>query len=206
MEKKFIYRGCNVKVIYKKIKHTYMRVVNKEVVITTSLLTKQGYLEDLIEKNFEKIEKMLLIEENSNKIYYKGVAYEKVKMNGVQIDFCDNKVFYDNEKNLIRWYQKKVYDYLIILLEEEYERFDEKFKYPELKIRKMKTRWGVCNRGKNKITLNSELMRFSDGVIRYVIIHELAHFVFLNHNQKFWRLVEKYYPDYKSARKKLRKE
>ena len=73
-----------------------------------------------------------------------------------------------------------------------------------LKIRNMKTRWGVNNRGSKTITLNSELLKKDIDLLDYVIIHELCHFYEANHSSRFWAHVEKYYPKYKEARKRLR--
>ena len=75
-----------------------------------------------------------------------------------------------------------------------------------LKIRKMKTRWGVCNYIKNTVTLNSELIKYERNIIDYVIIHEFSHFTHHDHSAAFWSLVAKYYPNYKLARKELREE
>ena len=75
----------------------------------------------------------------------------------------------------------------------------------KLKIRKMKTRWGVCNRHNNTITLNTELIKKKVDLIDYVIIHEMAHFYEGNHSKKFWAIVEKACPNYKLRRKELRK-
>ena len=73
-----------------------------------------------------------------------------------------------------------------------------------LKIRKMKTRWGVNNLTQKTITLNSELLKKDLDLLDYVIIHELCHFYEPNHSSNFWNLVAKYYPKYKEARKRLR--
>ena len=73
-----------------------------------------------------------------------------------------------------------------------------------LKIRKMTTRWGVCNRGNNNITLNSELIKKDVTLIDYVCVHELSHFIEANHSSLFWAEVKKRYPYYKEARKRLR--
>ena len=69
----------------------------------------------------------------------------------------------------------------------------------------MKTRWGVCNRSNNTITLNSNLIRYDESIIDYVIFHELSHFVHPNHSKNFWGLVEKYVSDYKVCRNILKK-
>ena len=74
-----------------------------------------------------------------------------------------------------------------------------------LKIRQMKTRWGVCNRKDNSVTLNLELIKKDKSCLNYVIVHELSHFVHFNHTKEFWCTVEKYCPDYKSVRQELEK-
>ena len=68
----------------------------------------------------------------------------------------------------------------------------------------MKTRWGVCNRSNNTITLNSELLKKEITLLDYVIVHEMCHFKHPNHSKDFWNEVSKYYPYYKLARKKLK--
>ena len=82
--------------------------------------------------------------------------------------------------------------------------FEENIPYPNLKIRKMKTRWGVCNRKNNNVTLNSELIKYGYDQIDYVITHELSHFVHFNHSKDFWMTVSKYCPNYKKIRKSLK--
>jgi len=74
----------------------------------------------------------------------------------------------------------------------------------KLRIRYMKTRWGVCNKSSMSVTLNSELIHKDVALIDYVIIHELCHFKYMNHSNAFWKEVEKYYPYYKLARKRLK--
>ncbi|NLA33980.1 MAG: M48 family metallopeptidase [Tenericutes bacterium] len=88
-------------------------------------------------------------------------------------------------------------------LDKCYQEFNRKIPYPNLIIRKMKTRWGVCNYKLNKNTLNLELIKKDTKYLDYVIIHELAHFIYHNHNYKFWQLVEENYPNYKKIRKEL---
>ena len=68
----------------------------------------------------------------------------------------------------------------------------------------MKTRWGVCNRRDNSVTLNSELIKYDLTKLDYVIVHELSHFIHFNHSKSFWNLVEKYSPNYKKIRKDLK--
>ncbi len=148
---------------------------------------------------------MLAAAEAADKIYYNGVGYDKVKINsGRSIEFCGDKILYSSEQQLNNWYRKETHHYFQRLLQNEYEKIKEKIAFPKLKVRKMKTRWGVCNRKNRTITLNLDLNRFEEAVIRYVILHELLHFIYPYHNQAFWLKVASYNPDYQAIRKKLK--
>ena len=78
------------------------------------------------------------------------------------------------------------------------------FKYGSVALRNQKTRFGSCS-FKNNINLNINLMKYDFDCIDYVLIHELVHTKIKNHSEKFWVEVEKYCPDYKILRKKLKK-
>jgi predicted metal-dependent hydrolase len=72
-----------------------------------------------------------------------------------------------------------------------------------VRITSARTRWGSCS-SKRRINFSWRLMLAEEDTIDYVIIHELAHLIQLNHSKAFWTIVEKYAPDYKVQRKKLR--
>ena len=77
-------------------------------------------------------------------------------------------------------------------------------KYPQIKFRTMKTRWGSCNPSKNIITFNNELMYAPKECIEYVVKHEFTHFLQPNHSKKFYLELEKICPDWKDLRNKLK--
>jgi predicted metal-dependent hydrolase len=56
-----------------------------------------------------------------------------------------------------------------------------------------------------KIRLNWKLIHFSQPLIDYVIAHELAHILEMNHSQQFWDTVGLIYPEYEEAKNLLRK-
>lgn len=70
-------------------------------------------------------------------------------------------------------------------------------------IKKIKYAWGSCSNKKN-ITINLELIKYSEQAIRYVILHEFCHIKYMNHSKDFWNLVEKYMPDYKQVKKEFK--
>lgn len=73
----------------------------------------------------------------------------------------------------------------------------------KIRIRNIKYAWGSCSSNKN-ITINLKLVDKTEEEIRYVILHELCHLKYMNHSNRFWNLVEKYMPNYKEIRKKLK--
>lgn len=73
-----------------------------------------------------------------------------------------------------------------------------------LVIRTMKRRWGSCS-NKGVITLSTELIKFSDLYIEYVIAHELCHLKHHNHGSQYYKLLTEVFPEWKSVRKELRK-
>jgi predicted metal-dependent hydrolase len=72
-----------------------------------------------------------------------------------------------------------------------------------LQLKYQSSRWGSCSSSKN-ITLSTRLLFAPDEVIDYVIIHELAHLIEMNHSDRFWALVEKAMPDFEKKEKWLK--
>lgn len=70
-------------------------------------------------------------------------------------------------------------------------------------LRKMKTRWGSCRPGAGRMTFNILLLYVPEECARYVIYHELCHYLELNHSSRFWAQVAEYVPDYRKIEKKM---
>lgn len=71
---------------------------------------------------------------------------------------------------------------------------------PRLRVRLMKTRWGVCNLQSRSITLNKALVEKPLAAIEYVILHEYVHFIHPDHQRGFHNTMAALMPDYKSRR------
>ncbi len=75
--------------------------------------------------------------------------------------------------------------------------------YPQLRIRKMKARWGSCHVQKKIVYLNTELFSYPSDCLEYVILHELVHFLEPNHSAKFYEWMNRLMPDWRERRKIL---
>lgn len=75
--------------------------------------------------------------------------------------------------------------------------------YPKLRLSRAKTRWGSCN-SQGVIHLNWRLVQLPLELVDYVVIHELAHLIEMNHSPAFWKQVARIYPEFHTARKRLK--
>ncbi len=72
-----------------------------------------------------------------------------------------------------------------------------------VKTKFMRSRWGSCS-NTGIVTLSTPLFCTTPEIMEYVIIHELAHILHMNHSRKFWAEVRRFCPDYQHGRKELR--
>ena len=77
-------------------------------------------------------------------------------------------------------------------------------KYGRITITGAKTRFGSCS-SKGNISFSYFLVQYPEEAIDYVVVHELAHILEMNHSARFYKIVESVLPDYKERRKLLKK-
>jgi predicted metal-dependent hydrolase len=73
---------------------------------------------------------------------------------------------------------------------------------PQVKLSSARTQWGSCNH-KGEIRLHWRLVQLPPRIADYVVAHEVAHLVELNHSPRFWALVESLLPGHDEARREL---
>ena len=73
---------------------------------------------------------------------------------------------------------------------------------PTVKLSNARTQWGTCNH-KGEIRLNWRLIQLPPRIADYVVAHEVAHLIELNHSPRFWALVEALLPGHADARREL---
>ena len=70
-------------------------------------------------------------------------------------------------------------------------------------IRRMKTKWGSCNREAARIWLNLELAKKDPACLEYVVVHEMAHLLERGHGERFTKLMGSLLPDWRTRRDTL---
>ena len=73
---------------------------------------------------------------------------------------------------------------------------------PKVAMSNARTQWGVCTQD-GRIRLSWRLVHVAPDHADYVVAHEVAHLVELNHSPRFWTVVERLYPDFRAARRSL---
>lgn len=205
---KFDYNDKDYDVVVLKkrtTKNLYIKVKEDlKIYITCNIFTSDREIKRIITNNRKSIENMLdrtiRIEDKKKEFYYLGKKYDIVYTNIDEVSLGENKIFLSKNIDLDKWLKKQALKIFSEHLENCYENFTRSIPHPSLRIRKMKTRWGVCNTKTYVITLNLELITKDINCLDYVIYHELSHLVEANHSKRFWTVVEENFKDYKKYR------
>lgn len=185
----------NYTIKYTKTRHGYARLDkewNLTISIPTFLRNDKSFHENLIAK-WQK-----LIDRYTKKSHLATITEDKILIFWESTNKSD---LWNNPKEINLELKKVLYEYSKSVLDEISE--DIWKKYTELKIKKLKSKWGSCN-SRQEIVLNQDLVHLSNKLIKYVIIHEACHLKHNHHQKSFRDLVEKHCPNYKLLRRELK--
>lgn len=216
-------------IVKSRIKNIYIVIKEEKAIIKIPYSLSKKSAQKILEEKIDWVYKRI-VQESKEKITYKEGS--KIFMIGeeytiqlqykedsrINLELTPNKVilltipskYEKDEKTKERVIEKGVDQlYLTLAQKEVAQRIQKISKQMNLvpsaiRYRKVKSIWGSCTKDR-KITINTYLMQFPQEIIDYVIVHELAHIQYMNHSKDFWQLVEKYVPNYKECRKKLKK-
>lgn len=95
---------------------------------------------------------------------------------------------------LKQWYVKQAKE----VFKDRVEHYSKRIgvSYNRISIKNQKTRWGSCSSLKN-LNFNWRLLMAPLEILDYIVIHELAHLLEMNHSKRFWEIVERQCPNYK---------
>lgn len=151
-------------------------------------------IENYIKHNHDKMQQMHILQ------YSKHVkAMQYIEQNPNTLLFFDT---YLNVSTLdIESLRQKFYNKVKIMLDECAELMQ--INYTLLTISHSKSYLGQCD-NKARIKIDYRNMLSHETLLRYLIVHELAHIRHPNHSKSFWQEVLMFYPNYKNARKELK--
>ena len=200
-------------IVEKKIntKNMYLRVKDDlSIHVTCNIFFNDRDIIKFINNNQDSIIRMINRMKKKIKkeedFYYLGKKYDLVYLNTNKVQIGDEKIFVPNNFDIEKWYKKEALRIFQEEFDKMYKNFIYEIPYPSLTIRKMKTRWGVCNVKTKRVTLNLELIKKDIIYLDYVIVHELSHLLHADHSKSFWKCVEDNFKDYKKIRKELKYE
>lgn len=137
------------------------------------------------------LDKLVEINDKSQKIYYKGDEITLAEQSAVKI-----MQFYETKR-------KEAYSLFRSILTIYIDKYPLFSPAPILKIRSMVS-WGLYNKTKNQITLNLKLIQADIESIKMVVFHELCHMIEQNHSSKFYALLKQEFPHYKVIKKRMK--
>jgi len=205
-----------------RLKHLYLRIKGTELIVSANRRVSEASIHSFLEEKCAWIEKHLataqskpLLTDTDATLYFLGeslpISLQQdpyttetvMKIEGGKCLFLYNH--YPTEAQLKQardiYYRKHCHEVitpLVNLWAETMQLIPQKITY-----RHNKSRWGSCS-SQNNLSLNTRLMMLPMSMIRYVVIHELAHIRYKNHSRDFWHLVKTYSPDYKLLRQGIR--
>jgi len=105
------------------------------------------------------------------------------------------------QKLLEDWYRKRLRQRA-----GKYIAFWEKqmnLKVAEFGIKRMRTKWGSCNREAKRIWLNLELAKKPKECLEYIVVHEMVHVLERNHGTRFVALMDQFLPQWRQYKDEL---
>ena len=164
-------------IIRSKRKTVAIQVKDGRVTVRGPLHLTDAQAARVIEKNKRWIENKLKKQENSKAINTQ-LTVEEIEYLKLEAE---------------KYFKLKIEEYSKIM----------NLKYSRMKVTGARTRFGSCS-SKGNICFSYLLMRYPEAAREYVVVHELAHLIEMNHSHRFYKIIEKYMPDYKERRKLLR--
>ena len=206
----------------KKIKNFIIRIYpDLRIAVSVPLHASNKDIENFIQSKKEWIEttleKIKVAKENKNTLKESSIKIlgkeidkkiiesdlERIRLTNTSIYIYSKEI--DNtqiDKKLLEWKVEK----LKAILDEYLNKYTKllNINIDYYQIKKLSSAWGIYHKKENYISFNSDLIKKDIECIEYVVLHELCHIFYMNHQKDFWALVEKYMPDYKVRRKNLK--
>ncbi|MCL2425792.1 MAG: M48 family metallopeptidase [Oscillospiraceae bacterium] len=171
--------------------------------------SKEKWIKDKLSKSIEQVERRDSFNiDYGARILYRGKEYPVSARVGKYAGFDDGQFYMPPSLSTEQVKSACVQIYRMLaknVLIEKVQDFTKLMPVmpTAVKINSAKTRWGSCST-KKSLNFSWRLIMADDDVIDYVVVHELAHIIEMNHSKRFWAVVEAVLPDYRERQKRLK--
>jgi len=109
-------------------------------------------------------------------------------------------------KVYITWLKAQCFEIMTLLCKAAYDEYYRSLgiKFPVIKVKDMRSRWGSCIPSKGILTFNVHLTEYPLAAAEYVVAHEFTHFLQANHSARFYAELAKFMPDYRERERLLK--
>lgn len=199
----------------KKIKHTYLRLKNQKVIISTPYHTEEAYLLQLLATHFTKFyEATTRVNLPNNTCMLWGNLYqvkEKKMTDPYEIDTLALTVYVkagnSQEHTLAMLYQQETEKQIAVELATMIPHIKaHNIMFSSIRVKPMTTRYGSCSYHKKTISINRNLSKIDPVYLRYVLYHEFAHLRHPNHSSAYHAFLRVLFPQSVEVRKSLKKQ
>ncbi len=196
-------------------KHTYFRIKEGVLHVTTHPLSTQRLIEGFIDQKFDIFYDKLTesqAKERDDVIQLWGKTYHLVLEKGrFQLHIEQDTIYVKSLNDDISIVKKRIYH---TLMEKELDHIHQQvipvikskgLSPLPIKIKYLKSKYGSYHRKHNEITINSFLSRLDPIYLTYVLFHEYAHAKVFNHSKAFYDVLDQWMPGHKQYQKDLKK-
>ncbi|MDA3909329.1 MAG: SprT family zinc-dependent metalloprotease [Sulfurimonas sp.] len=195
------------------LKNSYISVNEDSKVVLKTSRVSQFYIENLLLEKENWIRKQLFRREQNppvqinleDEVLLFGEVYSVDADEASELRALLNRLRKPNQKNILRCYDDfyKIFSQNYLSSRTQYYAQLMNLNYKEIKLKKMRSRWGSCS-SQRVITFNTGLIKLTKEQIDYVVVHELAHLVHMNHSKRFHTLVQNYFADATRVKKDIK--
>lgn len=212
-------KDLNIKyeIIHMKKKNVSFRYVDDILVIRVPLSMSTKDVLKVLKENEDLIYKKLLISNPSKKEKLQFLIGDEIKVleNPYLIKeskkrFIDKNTFYVRNEHVfddvLYLAASLLFGYVKTRTNEYFESMYSHGICPKINLKFIKGYYGKYSKTKHEIIYNVTLAFLDKELIDYVIVHELCHIKYLNHQKEFYDFLKVFLPNYKCLEKRLKTE
>lgn len=130
-----------------------------------------------------------------------GQAHVELDGDRIVLYVASERTQEQRRRYLDRWYREQLRSELPLLISKWESELS--VTVPKWTIRKMKTKWGSCNRESHHLWFNVELVKKHPNCLEYIVVHEMMHYFERSHGDAFTKLMDQHLTDWRMRRDEL---